>query len=107
MRLTLLDPMTGQMSRLKDLALPQTFTGLLQAQTDGRLVYGDQPGFFAGTKLRLVYFDPATGKTESEELPLAFTELNITHEGRRVVGIVDARQSDVWMVKNFDPKYAR
>jgi hypothetical protein len=107
MRLTRVDPVSGQLMRLRDLSLPTTFTGMLQAQTDGRLVYGDQPGFFAGTKLRLVYFDPLTGRTESEELPLAFTELNITHDGRRVVGIVDARQSDVWMVKNFDSRYAR
>jgi serine/threonine protein kinase len=107
MRLHRMDPLSGTVQVLRDVSFPLTWTGLLQAQTDGRLVYGDQPGFFAGTKLRLTYIDLATGRTESEELPLAFTELNITHEGRRAVGIVDARQSDVWMVKNFDPRNVR
>ena len=103
-RLYRMDPLTWKVVFLRDVALPSTFTGLIQAQDDGRLVYADQPGFFAGTPLQLVYFDPATGKTESEQVPLSFSDFNITHEGRRAVGIVDSRQSDVWMVKNFDTR---
>jgi hypothetical protein len=102
-----MDPLSWKVVFLRDMQLPATWTGLLQAQTDGRLVYADQPGFFAGTPLRLVYFDPATGRTESEEVPLSFSDFNITHEGRRAVGIVDTRQSDVWMVKNFDARRGR
>ena len=86
---------------------PDERTGLLQAQTDGRIVYSEQPGFLLGTRMRLAYFDPATGRIETEELPLSFTDFNITHEGLRAVGIVDSRQSDVWMVKNFDAGYVR
>jgi eukaryotic-like serine/threonine-protein kinase len=106
-RLFRFDPLTGTTVSLRDLQLPMTWTGLLQAQTDGRLVYAEQPGFVAGTKMRLAYIDPASGKTEIEELPLSFTDFNITHEGRRAVGIVDSRQTDVWMVKNFDSKHTR
>ncbi len=103
-RLLRFDPIGGGIVPLGELKLPTTWSGLLQAQTDGRLVYSDQPGFVAGTRMRLGYMDPATGKTEFEELPLSFSDFNITHDGRRAVGIVDSRQTDVWMVKNFDPR---
>jgi serine/threonine protein kinase len=106
-RLYRMDPISGRIEYLRDISLPIGWTGLLQAQTDGRIVYSEQPGFLLGTKMRLAYFDPATGRIETEELPLSFTDFNMTHEGLRAVGIVDSRQSDVWMVKNFDARNPR
>jgi Protein kinase domain/WD40-like Beta Propeller Repeat len=103
-RLFRFDPVSSGIVPLGELSLPLTWSGLLQEQTDGRLVYGDQPGFVAGTRMRLGYLDPATRKTDFEELPLSFTDFNVTHDGRRAVGIVDSRQTDVWMVKNFDSR---
>jgi len=59
--------------------------------------------------LRLRFYPSRGGRADMEGLPLPFAlgQFAATHDRRRAVGIVERRRSDVFLVRNFDPRNRR
>ena len=74
---------------------------------DGRLATDTVSSIAGGAEnLRLRFYPSRGGRLELEELPLPFApdQFEATHDLRRGVGIVQRRASDVFLIRNFDPR---
>jgi len=108
MRLYRLDTETGDFSLLHNLGFRAW--GFVEWFADGRLAVDTFSSFFGGAEnMRLRFYPSRGGGADVEELPLPFAvhQFDATPDLRRGVGIVESRRSDVFLVRNFDPRNRR
>jgi hypothetical protein len=107
-----LDTESGEISLLSDHVPGSGGWGgfFIKWLADGRLAVDSASSLLSGTEnLRLRIFPARTASAAVEELPLPFRarQFDATADLRRGVGIVESRRSDVFLVRNFDPRNRR